>query len=345
LRQFADFKPNIDIYVNQDVINRLLERPILGGSIEKITLDNGVVGYRINYQGGYVNSQGVNLVLKPPNNDRRPPISNQMNAAGNVKVEFRKVNVYVAKENVLALSNQESIDFETLATLPKAEQVLQIARFLRFNALYNARDRSARSKLFSQETMSRLEEILSDIHPHDLASMPLDLSAAIGSEFLVAFLSNPEMIIHVINKMDPSLFPYLNRDNLQNKLFQEQLVAAFTQIPLVWRNPRSIPTLDTSLLTQKLINRHAVKKALSGINLGRRYEIESDITLTWEMSRPGDIVRLALLFCPFELTGRAIAKREVLYEPGVEHSQLFIGMTMGPHARHNYEDYLQRWRQ
>jgi hypothetical protein len=343
LRQFADFKPNIDIYVDQQVIDRLLQLQILGGSIEKITLDNGVVGYRVNYDGGYVNSQGVNLVLKPPSNNRRIPISHlSTHAAGNIKVEFGKVQVYVAKEYVLALGDQESIDFEALQTLPPAEQLLQIARFIRFNALYKNEGDSKRPLSLSSEIVSQITDMVSSMRPEDIESMTVDLAAAIGSELMVALMSNPELVIHIINHTHPDLFPYLNRENLQNEIIQQQLITAFTRYPLQWRNPRSGPTLDTSRITHMLINDDAVRKALNGMKLDRRYEIDTDIPLTWQMSRPGDIVRLSLSMSPIELINEAKTKREIIYDPDSEHRQYYIALTKGPHGLYNYEEYLQK---
>lgn len=352
LRQFADFKPNIDIYVDQQVIDRLLVRTILGGSIEKITLDNGVVGYRINFDGGYEMNQGVNLVLNPPNNDRRLSISNRSShAAGVLKVEFGKVRVYFPKENIIALNKHESIDFDALRALPAKEQLLQIARFIRFNALYKNESDSREPQKLTSEIVSQIIDMVSSMRPEDFESMSIDLAAAIGSELMVALMSNPELVIHVINHMHPDLFPYLNRENLQNEIIQQKIITAFTRYPLQWRKPRSIPTLDTSPLTQKLINIDAIESTLFGMNLGRRYEIDSDIKLTWEMSRPGDIVRLALSLCPVDLDRQVKSQRQWMYQPTSEDRNLFYGLVEdGLFSRHlnggsiDYEKIKRRFR-
>lgn len=363
LRQFVDFKPNIDIYVDEEVIKRLLERPILGGSIEKIILDNGAIGYRIIYDIGYAHNQGVNLVLKPPSNDRRLPLDyRSSHAVGKMVVEVdregdpEEVRVYVKEENVLALHGQASFDSDAVQALPPAEQLVQIARFLRFNAL-DQNPRTTKPRQFPQENLDRVSTCLAAIQPEDIFDMPLDLAAAIGSELLTAFLSNPEVVITLVNQMNPDLFPYLNRENLRDPKIQEQLVTWLTRnhgaqeqhitwltrSPLDWRHPRTQPTLDTSGITRLLENQEALNEALADIKLdGDTYEPESDIYLTWEMSEPGDIVPFALLFCPIHLRGRAQTQREIVYDPSANDEACFAHMTYATtHGARNYRNHLR----
>ena len=167
--------------------------------------------------------------------------------------------------------------------------------------------------------------------------MPIDVSAAIGSEFLVAFLRNPQVVIDFISEM-PDLFPYLNRGVMQNKRVQEGVITSFTHCSLDWRNPRSSPDVDLDLSPhiQTLSNHLALEDVLASVDSRCTYEPESDIWLTWGISSHRDIINLALLFCPIELTGQAKAHRETVYEPDFNDRQFFTAMTNRFNAPQDY---------
>jgi hypothetical protein len=247
LLHMGNMQQNIDIQVLNPVEQYLkafeADMPNIRDFYYKfIHLDNGIKALRVTYSKGYLENQGINLVYKPDDisQDRRNIVSRrQIACQGSIHHSSSPngsshIVIHIPAENILRIFEPEVINQEELKKLKPADQLLQISRLLRFNCRFPDQTidpNNPHQLRLSDENLSIIKDVLSQLDATMLTDMSLELAASIASEFIASFFYHPETTMHVLNSVPKSLFPYLNRDFLTNPEAQNQITSTL-HIPL-----------------------------------------------------------------------------------------------------------------
>ena len=220
----ATRKRNIDIYIHlknaaevefyAQAFKNSFNNPQLIAVSDISFFPNGIAALHVDVKLGYFTHEVV-VAFKPPlKKDLRKNMSKrQLASKGKIIKKGTDWFLEVDSQNISEILDTDETGFLN-ENLSFSELMLQVARTLRFNAIYTPNGKT----LLTNEKIKELAQALTSSFEKNVQTAENYILRETMNEFMLAFLHNPDLFIEFIINLPHELFPYINRETLvQNK--------------------------------------------------------------------------------------------------------------------------------